>query len=242
MTHSRGLGLAIGLLIALAVGVGLVRVNADEPKNDRGEDPGFHVAGDGALPDSPPDLGPARAPLSAEETGYAIHLVTEAVPQARDVGGRSGPQVLSVDLPRPMEARGATRLATVTSYDYATDRLSQHLVSLSGRTVTSTISEAKTQPPIVPDEADAAMELALASDIPLAFTSQFEEEQGVPLLSAEQISYVAGAWVYEPSAGAGKRCGVHRCARLLIQSPGGSYLQTDDFIVDLSARTIVKVQ
>lgn len=236
------IGLAIGLLIALGVGLGVAGVNADEPNSLPEQDNEFRVVGDGDLPNSRPELQPARSPLTADEIGYATYLVASHQAAARNVAGDAGPQVLSVDLPSPGEARGAERLAIVVAYDYARDRLAQHLVSLSERQIVSSASKAGVQPPSVPDEADTALQFALSSDADLSFREQFLQTQGVPLFTADQVRYVAGTWTYDQSTVAGKQCGTHRCVRLLVQSPTGDYFETGDFVVDLSARTIVKLR
>ncbi|MFS3130166.1 hypothetical protein ACLM5J_17320 [Nocardioides sp. Bht2] len=242
MRRSRMIGLAIGLLIALGIGAGVAAVSADEPSAGPENENEFRVAGDGQLPSSPPHLEAARAPLTADEIGYATYLIASHQAAARSVAGDAGPQVLSVDLPSPGEARGAERLAVVVAYDYARDRLAQHVVSLSERRIVSSASKAGVQPPSVPDEADAALQLALSSDADLSFREQFLQTQGVPLLTADQVRYVAGTWTYDQSTVAGKQCGAHRCVRLLVQSPAGDYFETGDFVVDLSARTIVKLR
>lgn len=202
-----------------------------------------HKVGDGDLPTSRPALRASRAPLSPAESGYAAHLATSSLggPQPTDVRGDKQAQVLFVDLPRLSEA-SSDRVAVVMLYDYATDLASQVTVNLSTGRVLGSDSDAELQPPPAPDEADAAMRLAIESDIKLAFTREFEESNGVPLLSLDQVGYRAGAWKYVEGSRDGKQCGKHRCVQLLVQEPSGSYLDTGDFVVDLTQRSIVTLE
>lgn len=245
MTVWRRLGPSVVLAgIALCIGATvLATVSGRSVGSPATSDPDdFSVAGTGELPTRRPDLRPARAPLSAEEAGYAAWLAkkrSEIPAGATDVRGEPGAQVLYTDLPGVADAEGGARLAVVALYDYTGDLGYQVVVDLTASTVRSTDSHPELQPPIVPDEADAAVEIALASSQPLAFRDQFEEEMGVPLLTREQVSYSAGAWRYDGTAPEGKVCGKHRCAQILVQSPSGSYLSTSDFVVDLTARTVL---
>ncbi len=237
-----------GAAVALAAVsvVAILQGSTSSVGSPAGDDPdALRVVGDGDLPTRRPDLRPARAPLSAQEAGYAAHLATrrsEIPDDATDVHGDAGAQILFTDLPRVADADGSARLAVVVLYDYTSDRGYDVLVDLTTSTVRATESHPELQPPITPDEADVALEVAIDSPERLAFRDQFEREMGVPLLTRDQLAYKAGAWTSDGTSRAGKECGMHRCAQIFVQSPSGSYLGTSDFVVDLTTRRIVVLE
>jgi hypothetical protein len=65
---------------------------------------------------------------------------------------------------------------------------------------------------------------------------------GVPLIATDQVEYVAGAWVYDKTTTKGDTCGEERCAQLMVSTASGAYLNTWDFVVNLSTKKIVKTQ
>lgn len=200
----------------------------------------FRVAGDGSLPAKRPALGSAREPLSTDETGYAVRIAVAdpSIPDgATDVRGEAGPQVLYTDIPDGDVDAGGRR-ALVVVYDYTGNRAYHQLVDLKAGAVTRSKSAAGLQPPTAADEADEAIAIALAAAEPPRFVTDFEKAEGVPLVSPKQISYVAGAWTYDGTTVGGKRCGEDRCAQLVVSTAAGRYLNTIDFVVNLSAKKL----
>lgn len=211
---------------------------ADEDKSSSE----FTVLGDGELPTAKPALGEPREPLSAKETGYAIHVASTdaSIPAtATDVRGGAGPEFLFADLPDDVDS--TKRLAVVHLYDYTANVGYQQVVDLSAGRVTSSVSGKKVQAPTSADEADVAMELAIAAGDKLAFAQEFEQVQGVPLVSTDQVEYVSGTFVYDGSTVGGKECGADRCAQLMVQTGSGAYLGTWDFVVNLTDQSIVEI-
>lgn len=233
--------LALGLTAAATT---YVMAQQDVSGTDSGTSTKFTVVGDGDLPTSKPKLGADRATLSAEETGYAIHVASKdaSIPKdATDVRGKAGPEFLYADLPDIGEDEGG-RKAVVSLYDYTHDVAYDQVVDLeAGKVVESTKSD-KAQPPTSSTEADLAMRLAIESDADLAFKAEFEENMGVPLIDTDQVDYVSGAWVYDKTTSKGKECGADRCAQLMVSTASGVYLNTWDFVVNLSTKKIVLTQ
>lgn len=230
----------LALLTGALIAIGLASQTFGEPAEQ--DEAAVRAVGNGDLPTKRPKLRAARAPLSAQETGYAVHLASKAseIPAgATDVRGKPGPQLLFTDLPRIAEAEGDRRLAAVMLYDYTSDRAYQVLVDLTESEVLSADSDATLQPPPAADEADAAFQLALKTDEELIFRGQFESETGVPLLSTDQVLYRAGVWTHDGTTAQGQTCGENRCVQLVVQTPSGGYLDTSDFVVDLSNKSIV---
>lgn len=244
MPRWRKVAVVAALLLATAA---IVTQVTWEPETASGADDGdsatFEKVGDGSLPTTRPPLGEIREPLSAEETGYAIHVaVTDAsVPaDATDVNGEDGPEILYADLPESLD--GTFRAAVVMLYDYTGDQAYQQLVDLEEGAVVTSTSTPNLQPPPSSDEADTAMNLAIGSQTKLAFLDEFEAAQGVPLISTEQVSYVAGSFIYDKTTKTGKECGAQRCAQLMVQTASGGYLSTWDFVVNLSTQSIVEIK
>lgn len=239
------LAVALGSLAALALPV--LPSLAGSDSSDPAPDMRFHPVGrDGSLPGQPPPLRPAGAPLSVAERGYAIHLARQAMPpNARDVLGRPGGEVLAADLP-PSSDRGIDRRATVSIYDYDADRLHQALVDLTSGSVLSSERPRGLQLPPSIAETSIATQLAVTADPTPAFVTEYRRLTGAELIAAEQVHAVAGVWRPADEAavpsGPTEVCGRHRCLQLLLALPSGQYLGTQDFAVDLSSRTVLPVQ
>lgn len=243
-------GAARKLLVVPVVGLAAAAVIAgatwgQQPASGAGEDKAsteFAVLGDGSLPtEKPAQLGAPRAPLSAEETGYAIHLASTdaSIPAtATNVRGEAGVEFLFADLPEDIESTG--RKAIVHLYDYTADKGYQQTVDLVAGKVVKSQSSKTLQAATSPDEADVAMQIALEKYADAPFKAEFEASQGVPLVSADQVEYVAGTFVFDGTTTSGQECGVERCAQLMVQAADGAYLNTWDFVVNLSDQSIVK--
>jgi len=184
--------------------------------------------------------GIAFAVVGHGDTASAAGTVTQVVSiaqtalpaSARDVHGKRSGELLSVDL----QGDGS---ALVMLYDYASGLTHQITVD-SGR-VSDEESAPRMRPPASGDETAAAFGIALRAPHPLPFTATFAEQQGVPLVSADQVKVDAEPWTPErgdtPSA-----CTVDRCMQLRVATAAGEYLDTSDFVVDLSAGRVRRVK
>ncbi|MFS3129368.1 hypothetical protein ACLM5J_13280 [Nocardioides sp. Bht2] len=238
--HRRAVGAAVLAAATLGI-VGILQSTTDarSPNEPPVRSDSFTVLG--SPPTQRPELSAPRDPLTGAEVGYAVHLAaTDAsLPRsATDVTGDNGAEVLTVEL--PAEVVPDRRLAVVGLYDYTAGQGYQQTVDLGSGQVRSTrnLAEAK----ISADEARVAVQLAIDHDPALTFTAEFQAAQGTPLVSADQIGYAAGAFTFDGSTAGGDRCGAHRCAQLLLRLPNGTYLTTTDFVVDLSARAVVRLR
>lgn len=233
---------AAGIVAASILIVGQTGVTGAE--DDSKNSTAFTVAGDGSLPTKRPALGEAREPLSTEETGYAVRIAssdTDIPDSATNVSGEAGAQVLYTDIPdTDVDAGG--RQALVVLYDYTANKAYHQLVDLKSGTVTRSKSAAGVQPPPAADEADVAIALAINAAKSPRFVADFEKAEGVPLVSPEQINYIAGAWSYDGTTVGGRECGADRCARLMVSTAAGMYLNTTDFVVNLSAKKLVTLE
>lgn len=202
----------------------------------------FSVVGNGKLPTKRPDLGQSRDPLSTDETGYAIHLASTAdsIPAgATNVRGKAGPEFLYAELPDDVDSTG--RKSLVVLYDYTGNKTYHQTVNLKTGEVSSKSAE-RLQPPPSPDEAKAAAAIAIDAKPALPFVTQFEDSEGIPLISYEQVGYVAGAWTYDGTTSRGKSCGTDRCMKLMVKTTSGIFLGTSDFVVNLSTGETISLE
>jgi len=177
--------------------------------------------------------GHGNTASAAETVTQAVGLARSALPEsARDVQGKAGGELLSVDL------RGDGS-ALVMLYDYASGLT--HQVTVDSGKVRSDESAPQTRPPASGDETAAAFGIALRAPHPLPFTATFAQQQGVPLVSADQVEVDAEPWT--PSADdAASACASDRCMQLRLATAAGEYLDTSDFVVDLSTRHVLHVK
>ncbi|WP_244931808.1 hypothetical protein [Nocardioides sp. W7] len=236
-------GVLCALLLPTSAAPGDLVSSAPAPGTDAEER--FRAVGDGSLTETAPRLRAPHEPLSSAERGYAYHLARAAVPETtRDVRGESGGELISADLP-PLSERTSDRRVAVTLYDYASDELHQLLIDLTHDAVVRRQATQGLQLPPTQAETATALELAITARPTPAFVSQYRQLNGVPILNPGQVSAVAGVWrpVDEgPPAPATQVCGLHRCVQLLVALPTGEYLDTQDFVVDLSTRTVLRIE
>lgn len=242
----RARAIAAAALAAAAVAAALIlgQTGVTGAEDDSKRSTAFTVAGDGSLPTERPALGQAREPLSTDETGYAVRIAsTDAtIPtEATNVRGEAGPQVLYTDIP-DTDVDVSRRQALVVLYDYTANRAYHQLVDLQAGSVTRSASAAGLQPPTTADEADVAINIALQAANPARFVTDFEKAEGVPLVSPQQVNYVAGPWSHDGTSVGGKECGTDRCARLMVSTAAGTYLNTTDFVVNLSTKKLVPLE
>ena len=243
----RRIVVAAGLLAVAICGPAAVLIAAPGAPAPMGlgGDEEFRLAGDGTLPQERPALREHGAPLSSAERGYAIRLALQTLPDsARDVLDAPGGEVLAADLPGGRDPDDGRRLVQVSLYDYRADRLQQVLVDLTADRVTEDRTVSGLQLPPSAAETEVAFDLALKAWPALPFLHEFLTSTDAPLLTMEQVHVVAGAWLPGGDVGDAQLvdatgCGPDRCLQLLVALPSGHYLDTGDFVVDLSTRTVL---
>ncbi|MET9435683.1 Tat pathway signal sequence domain protein [Streptomyces sp. NPDC006551] len=225
-----------------------------------GEGAGADVGGtsDGTAPEpakvaaAPPEgkKGVGTDPLTDDELKRAEELALTPPARAaqRDVEGARGPQHLATELadPRPEEADdpAAPRRAEVRFYDYERDELITRTVDLTTGKVESAVAQRGVQPSAHPEELREALELILKSPLGNGVREDYKDATGKALTSVDQLWFNGD--VYRPyreaEVPAGlTACGEHRCVRLVTKVHNGSWIDTRNLIVDLSARTVTRV-
>ncbi|WP_211265661.1 hypothetical protein [Actinacidiphila oryziradicis] len=189
--------------------------------------------------------GHRNDPLTADEIERARNLALTGDRALRtmseDVRGRAGaPQYVSTDLAEGTAADG--RRAEVSFYDYRDDTLIRRTVDLATGQVVRTETASGVQP--VPSGAEAREAAAILLRDPSGggVKQDFEAATGVPLTDVRQLSVQAMAY----RGAAGRRgpdaeCGKHRCVRLFTRVKDGPWIDTRHYVVDLSARTTIRL-
>lgn len=237
-SHTKLVSLCAALLVT-AVTATLIISQSGVTGAEKKDSTEFTIAGDGDLPTTRPDLGDARGPLSTDETGYAIHLAStdDSIPDdATNVRGKAGPEYLYAELPDDIDSTG--RKAVIVLYDYTGNKTYRQVVNLKTGDVASTSAQ-RLQPPPSPDEATAAVTIAIGAEPAQRFLKQFEQSEGVPLVTPDQVTYVAGSWTHDGTTPNGKDCGIERCAQLIVKTTSGTYLDTIGLVVNLSTGKVV---
>lgn len=208
------------------------------------------VGGDASTPETldtvteRPELGAPRDPLSGAELAYALHLATSdaSVPaDVTSVDGSAEPQVLSVDV-ATRDVDSTDRVVDVVLYDYTSDRTFLQAVDLGAGTVESSAASG-VQPPPSGEEVDHAFGLLLADAAASAgVRAEFAAVTGGDLTSADQLGVTGGSFVPDASTVGAEVCATDRCVEMQLRVPGGGYLDTTSFVVDLSSRSVIEIR
>ena len=183
-------------------------------------------------PEEPvPAAGTGRDPLTPAETTRARDLAVAGLGGALDVTGASGPELLTV---RRADGDATARRADVLAYDYRGDKLIKVAVDLTAGRVTGTFTATGMQPPATPREVASAVELLWSHDLGDLMRERFRQDTGAAPATAAELE--PGAQTYT-----GNPCTAHRCVLLLLHRPGEPYVDLTDLVVDLSARTVVRL-
>ena len=128
-------------------------------------------------------------------------------------------------------------------YDYRTDRLLKRVVDLTAGTADATFSGTGRQPPPPAREVSTAAGVLWAGDTAAVLRDRFHAATGGTLTSLDQVSFEAQTFSADAGVrGAAATCGAHRCLMLLPQPPGHEFLDLTDVVVDLSTRSVVRLE
>ncbi|RXZ49163.1 hypothetical protein ESP57_09495 [Agromyces fucosus] len=193
---------------------------------------------------SKPELGSPRDPLSPAELSYAIHLASTdaSVPDdVTSVDGSAAPQVLSVDIPT-RNVDSPDRLVDVFLFDYTSNQTFLQTVDLTAGSVESTARQG-VQPPPSPDEVDYAFGVFLGDPAAsAAVRAEYAAVAGEELESIDQLAVTGGAFVPDAGTLGADACSIDRCVEMQFRVPGGGYLDTTGFVVDLSTESVIGIK
>ncbi|MFI8519361.1 Tat pathway signal sequence domain protein [Streptomyces sp. NPDC085481] len=206
--------------------------------------------GPAALASAPPEgeKGIGTDPLTDDELkrAEALALTPPAASAQRDVQGGRGPQHLATELadPLPGEQGGGPRRAEVRFYDYGRDELITRTVNLATGKVEHSGAQRGVQPSAHPEELREALELILGSPLGKGVKEDYKDSTGKELTSTAQLWFNGDVYRTYREANVPAQlapCGEHRCVRLVTKVLNGSWIDTRNLIVDLSARTVTRV-
>ncbi|MBY8880866.1 Tat pathway signal sequence domain protein [Actinacidiphila acidipaludis] len=211
--------------------------------------PGHGAAGSAAVTEDAAPQGPQTGdgPLTKAEVDRARSIaLSHGTPRDfRTAEGTQGAEYLDTDLVDPPDdAPGGPRRVEVLSYDYGHDRLVKQTVNLDTGTVERTDTATGVQPPPSRDETRQAAALLIKDPLGQGLRTDFSAAtKGRTLTSPDQLrlrgmSFSTG----EQSAPAGlDKCGTNRCVRLFTQVGNGPWIDTTDYVIDLSDRTVGRI-
>ena len=211
MPHlTRRAWLAVGLAIAGLAALGVTIAGAQTDDTPRGTDP---LSADELRPPSTWLRGPAR-PSAAGLGDDDVVLLVERHEEAK------------------ADEDDGLRRADVYVYSYDDDVLTWTVVDTATGEVDQSQVVPGTQLPLIQEEEDRALEIALADpEFAQLLATRYRQATGRDLadpatdLDIQPIVFRADANPAAAAGGAGA-CGRHRCAQLMIQS-------TDDLLVNL---------
>lgn len=188
------------------------------------------TTGSGVGADPLTDEEIARARQAALADDRTLRTTSE------DVRGRDGtPQFLTADLGE--RADHGARRAEVFFYDYREERAVKKTVDLGTGRVVRTQSATGVQPPPSIQESREALRVLLASPLGDGLRQDFEAATGQPVGGGDRLAVQGLVYERRGTAGPADCDGAHRCVRLFTQVKGGPWIDTRQFVVDLSART-----
>ncbi|MER5405852.1 Tat pathway signal sequence domain protein [Streptomyces sp. NPDC002769] len=216
--------------------------------SEQGQEQGQAAARPGVVEQAPAqgDKGTGRDPLTDDETARVERIAADRklFGSSENVEGNRGPQRIGVDLAEPEENElddpGAPRRADVTFYDYGNDTLVTRTVNLDTGKVERTDTQHGTQPPLGRDEMTEAARLLIADPLGAGLRADYKDATGKELTSPDQLTLNSMVYRATPGARPGllAKCGEHRCVRLFPKVRNGSWIDSRDLVIDLSARKV----
>jgi hypothetical protein len=193
--------------------------------------------------------GKGLDPLTDDETKRAerIALSGPSLAFAENVRGARGPQRLTVELAEPdtgrPDGRSAPRRADATFYDYRDDAVVTRTVNLDTGKIDGTSTQHGVQPPLSIAEQTEAARLLIADPLGAGLKADYQDATGEALTSPDQLTLTSMVFRAVPGIrpAALARCGEHRCTRLFPKVENGAWIDTRDFVIDLSARKVVRL-
>ncbi|WP_329172891.1 Tat pathway signal sequence domain protein [Streptomyces sp. NBC_01477] len=186
-------------------------------------------------------------PLTKDEVDRAKSLaLRHGVPRDSLTAERTqGAEYLDADLVEPPDSAGAApRRVEVLFYDYGHDQLVKQTVNLDTATVERTDTATGVQPPPSSDETGQAAGLLIKDPLGKGLRTDFTAAtKGQTLTSPDQLRLRGMSFdTDEQSAPAGLgKCGHDRCVRLFTQVKNGPWIDTTDYVVDLSDHTVGRI-
>jgi hypothetical protein len=191
-------------------------------------------------PVAEPAAGTGSDALTAGELAKArTAALTRQLGAAKDVTGAAGPEYLSAEL----SADSSVRRAELYFYDYGTDKLVKQVVDLGTGKLTGSYTATGMQQPAADREVATALDLVLAGPYAKDLRDRYAQATGRTWTGKQDVVVTAHVHQARPADPAAvRRCGAHRCLRLVVQAADGPFIDLDDIIIDLSGRTVARLK
>ncbi|MBG0832235.1 Tat pathway signal sequence domain protein [Planomonospora sp. ID67723] len=184
----------------------------------------------------PPALGD---PLTGDEIARAGEIASATL-RTRMSTGRV--ELLYVERDDD-KAAAHLRRADAYIYDYGADRLIVRTVDLGqGKVVAESADRGVRPPPSRAEEARAAELLLADPEHGRRIRAAYAAAAGRALRSASDLGLRAMIYTPRRHGAAAEACRTHRCMRLFVRLPDGSWLDTTRIAVDLSAKKILALE
>ena len=132
--------------------------------------------------------------------------------------------------------------ADVTVYDYQDDTLVTRTVNLDTGKVERTATQRGVQPPLSLAEQAEAAKLLIADPLGADLKADYKDATGKELTSPNQLQLSSMVYRAAPGGSASvEKCGEHRCTRLFPKVKNGPWVDARDFVIDLSARKVIRL-
>jgi hypothetical protein len=188
-----------------------------------------------------PPTAQAAPAVRTAPAGADDPLTPEEVTRAREIAGAGARErlasgrveLLYVERDDDKAAEGRRRAAAYF-YDYRTDRLIVRMVDLAdGRVVEETAARGVQPPPSGREEFRAAAILLNDERLGRGVREAYAKAAGRPPASAADLSTRGLSYTAERGP-----CRTHRCLRLFVRLPDGTFLDTSRIVIDLSAKKV----
>lgn len=138
----------------------------------------------------------------------------------------------------------APRLADIYTYDYGNNILHKAIVSLETNKLLSIVQNKEIQLPLTENEVQKAINILMGSEEEFQLIlREYESITGEPYTNADQIEIKAFAFWGDSLPGVSNveslKCGLHRCAQLLIYTPDMVAFEVSP-VVNLSTKKIIQ--
>jgi hypothetical protein len=116
-------------------------------------------------------------------------------------------------------------------------------VNLDTGKIDGTSTQHGVQPPLSIAEQTEAARLLIADPLGAGLKADYQDATGEALTSPDQLTLTSMVFRAVPGIrpAALARCGEHRCTRLFPKVENGAWIDTRDFVIDLSARKVVRL-
>jgi len=191
-------------------------------------------------PGPPPSAGIGDDALTSTELTRARTLAETAQLRAgaRDVTGAAGPEYLAADIADTDPGTGRT--AELYYYDYHGGKLVKQVVDLDHGKLTGSYAATGMQLPPSDREVSTALQLLLANPLSSELKSAYIRATGTSF-TGQGLNPSAHVYHAMPADTGASQCGKDRCLRLIVQTSDGHILDLDKIIVDLSGRTVARL-